>query len=204
MRRASRPDHLNRLLRVLDCKLEVVQPSTLHAPKEVELVADIRQWLGVHAHLLVGYRKTRHILRTLLKELGNQSLKEMVRDKANDDADRNREEAKNDGHGPELATLLLLSNLESFAANENDQDLTTTHDSADTNKEPVLGKAFENVELVIQTTVTVYVRKNPICITRGGTYFHWLKICIQTNVLKTSVLISSALGFGSIGTIGPW
>lgn len=159
MRRTSRPDHLNRLLGMLDCKFEVVQSPTLHAPYEVELVADVRQRLGVHAHLLIGYCKTRHVLSTLLKELGNQSLKEMVRNEANDDTDWDREKAENDGHGPELATLLLLRNLEGFAANENDQDLTTTHDSTDTDKEPVLGKAFEDVELVVQTTVTVYVRK---------------------------------------------
>lgn len=159
MRRTSRPDHLNRLLGMLDCKLEVVQSPTLHAPYEVELIADIRQRLGVHAHLFIGYCKTGYLLSTLLKELGNQSLEEMVRNEANDDADWDRQKAKNDGHGPELATLLLLSNLKGFAANENDQDLATTHDSTDADKEPVLGKAFENVELVVQTTVTVRVRK---------------------------------------------
>ena len=89
MRRASRPNHLDSLLGVLDRKLEVVQASTFHASKEVELVSDIRQWLRVPAHLLIRDREAGHLAGFLLEELRNEGEKVAVGNEPDDNTERN-------------------------------------------------------------------------------------------------------------------
>lgn len=162
MRWASRPNHLDRLLGVLDRKLEVVETSSLHLSEEVELISEIRQRLGIHVHLLVRDGQTRHLVGPLLKKLGDQSEQEVVGNQANNDADRDRDETKDNSDTPKGARLSLLCNLECVAANKDDKNLTTTHNGTDADKEPILGESLKDVELVIQATVATHMLDGPL------------------------------------------
>lgn len=149
MRWASRPNHLDRLLGVCDGKLEVVEPSSPHISEKVELISNIRQRLGIHVHLLVRNRKTRHVVGPLLKKLGNHGKQGAVGNQADHDTERNRDEAKDNSDTPEGAGLSLLCNLECMATDKDDENLATTHNGTDADKEPILGESFKDVEPVI-------------------------------------------------------
>jgi hypothetical protein len=142
---------------MLDGKLEVVQPTSLHAAHKVELVANVCQWLWVHAHLFVRNCEARDLLGSLLQKLGDQNQQKMVGNQADKDTDRNREETKHKSNGPESSALLLLGDLESRTTDKDDKDLSTTHNGTDTDEKPVLGKALKDVKFVVQAAVTVYV-----------------------------------------------
>lgn len=204
MRWASRPHHLDSLLGVCDGKLEVVEASSLHSSEKVELISNIRQRLGIHVHLLVRDGKTRHIISPLLEKLGNHGKQGAVGNQTDDNTERNRDEAKDNSNTPKGAGLSLLCNLECVATDKDDENLTTTHNGTNADKEPILGKSFKDVEPVIQATVAIDVRWL-LYKEIGNTYFHWLKICIHTNVLNTSVAISSLLGMFFVGKtpLGP-
>lgn len=138
---------------MLDGELEVVQAPSLHAPEEIELVSYIRQGGRIHVHLFVGHCQSRNVVCPPFQEVGYQTNHESIGNEANDDSNRNGKETKHNGNSPEWTILVLVGDLESISTHENDQYLTTTHKGADTDKEPVLGKSFENVELVVQATV---------------------------------------------------
>ena len=49
--------------------------------------------------------------------------------------------------------------IESLASNINDHDLATDHHAIDTDEEVVPGYTFEDIELIIETTITGFVSK---------------------------------------------
>ena len=85
---------------------------------------------------------------------------------------------------------------ESTTTNEDNSDLPSKHDGIDSNEEVVAMDTFKDVEAIVKTTIT---RERGVsnCFGRVrndiGTGWEWLaylnslKICIQTNVLKTMV-----------------
>ena len=88
-------------------------------------------------------------------DLRNQSGRPRIRELSDKSTPRHREGAKADGETPFLAVERV--NLESVAANEDDQDLPANHDAVDGEEEPVLCDALEDIEPVIKTTVVELV-----------------------------------------------
>lgn len=81
----------------------------------------------------------------------------MVGNQSDENTDRNGEETKHKGNGPESSALLLLGDLESRTTHKDDKDLSTTHNGTDTDEKPVLGETLKDVKFVVQTTVAVDV-----------------------------------------------
>ena len=80
------------------------------------------------------------------------------------------------------------------AAEEDDEELAEDGDEVDANVVVVSVEAFEDVEVVVEAAVAVKVFR--LVGGEGGfrrkrgkakTYLYWLKNCIQTYVLNTSV-----------------
>lgn len=82
-----------------------------------------------------------------------------VGDKTDDDANRDREEPQDNGYCPQSAAPFRLfrgiGNLESRPAEKDDQNLPSTHYDADGNEEPILAQSLKDVELVVQTSITI-------------------------------------------------
>lgn len=66
--------------------------------------------------------------------------------------DRNGSEANRDS--PFLS--MQLSDLERFSADKDDEDLASNHDDVDDDEENVAVKTLEDVQLVIEASITVY------------------------------------------------
>ena len=80
-----------------------------------------------------------------------------------------------------------------FPTDEDNQNLPTKNDSLDTYEPPVPEETVKDVEIVVNTTRTGFKLATVLPpVTHSITYFHWLKICIQTKVLNTTVLSRSS------------
>lgn len=109
----------------------------------------------VESLVFVRNAQARHSLGVgpALERLRNKFFNERVGDEADDHANGNGKKAEEDSGAPHQPCLSWGCDVERLTANKDDQDLSTTHNDANTDEEPILEKTFENVELIVQTTV---------------------------------------------------
>lgn len=87
--------------------------------------------------------------------LRDETTDELVWDTTDGHTDWNGEETESDGVTPATTVKRWIGgNGEGLASDEDDQDLEPDHDDVDTDKEFVFEDTLEDVELVVQTTVT--------------------------------------------------
>lgn len=104
---------------------------------------------------LVLDRKPGQLL--LLLEVRRDALPdEIVGDKTDQEADRDRTQTNNDCSHPLIPELrrILLSDAEGNITNKDNKNLSTAHSDVDTKEEEVARQTLENVEVIIQTAVT--------------------------------------------------
>ena len=153
------PLRQERFARVLHGELEVVDATTLNTLEEGQLISHFVKGLRVVliSLLIVGDRYARDIrVNPALEIIGDQALQQRIGNKSDNHSHGNREETQNDGISPHGRCLTLWGNVEWFAAKHDDEHLSSTHDNADANEEPILGNALENVESIVQPTVAVW------------------------------------------------
>lgn len=109
----------------------------------------------VESLVFVRDTQTRHtlVVGSTLERLRDEFLEKRVRYETNDHANGDGKEAKENGSSPHDGSLLRRRNIERLTTDKDDQDLSTTHNDANTDEEPILEEAFKDVELVVQTTV---------------------------------------------------
>lgn len=96
-----------------------------------------------------------HIRCQALLHLSRQtSGDEFIRNQTNEDTDRQRNEADDDGDGP-LRTI-QTDYTERFTANENNHDLSTYHYCVYYYEEDISMDSFEYVEFVVKTAIAVF------------------------------------------------
>lgn len=115
------------------------------------------QWLRVHVvrpGLVAGLHLLVDSLRgpLLAYEPRHTRAEPCVRDEADQCAPGEGNGAEPDGETPFFA--VQAGDLESFAADEDDQNLTAHHDEVDNHEDVVASYAFEDVEFVVQSAVT--------------------------------------------------
>lgn len=147
---------------MLDSKLQVVQAASLHPSEEVEFVSHICKRLWVHVHLFVRNGQTGNRVGSLLQELGNHGQNDPIGNQSDDDANRNRDEPKNNCNRPERApncpVFRLVRNLEGGTTKVDNDNLSSTHDCANADEEPILAETLKNIELIVQSSIATGTR----------------------------------------------
>jgi len=119
------------------------------------------------------------------------SRNEVVWNQADGDGYGEREGAEGERYCPLRAVEAGCG--QDAATEEDDEELAEDGDEADAGVVVVSVEAFEDVEVVVEAAVAVKVFR---LVVRGGVrrkrrrskiYLYWLKNCIQTYVLNTSV-----------------
>lgn len=144
---------------VLDGELQIINASAFEPLHEGKFVANIDKWCWVmlEALVIVGNCKLGNLgMGPTLERLGYHSFEEGVRNEADNDANGDGQETKENSGSPHEAGLLIAEDVECFATKADDDNLPGAHDDADTDEEPVSEKAFKNVELIIQAPVAAY------------------------------------------------
>ena len=140
---------MHQLARVLQLEFDRVETSTPDSLQEGELLTNLLQPLvPLEALVFVGHHDLWGAL--ALHALGENLLEEFVGDQPDDDGDGHGGGTQDDGIGPLGA--VQSCDREGSAADEDDHDLTADHDHVDADEEPIALDAFEDVELVIETT----------------------------------------------------
>jgi len=142
------------ILGLFDLESEIVDASTLDLLQEAKLLSDIGDWLVqlVLTLFFILDVELWNFLRAANEVPWDKLHYQLIRNAANGCTNWNGEETKGNRITP--ATSIKSLDGESLATKEHDDDLKADHDAVDSDEELVLKKTLENVELVVQTTVT--------------------------------------------------
>lgn len=141
---------------MLHRELKVVNPPSFDALKEGQLVSNVSKCcrVGAEAFVVVRHGNAGNFgMSPALQRLWDQSLHEGIGYQANDHSKRNGNKTQNNSVSPHGWSLAKWGDVERSSTDHDDQNLPSTHNECDTNKEVVLGQPLENVEVVIQAAV---------------------------------------------------
>lgn len=178
------------LFHILAAEIELIETSTTDQLEEGKLLTDIFNTLIPLEPVLIGDIDFGADLSG--HPAGGNLGDKLVRDKADDNSNWERYGSEKERDTP-LRTI-QRSDLECSSSNENDHNLSPNHDNIDSDEEPIAGNTLKNVEFIVKTTVAIGGQRSSYRIRLNKhkeTYLYWLKICIQTKVLKTRVFISA-------------
>lgn len=137
---------------MLKLVLEVAQAPAAHGLEEDKLVTDLFEG-RVPFILAVGFVRDEDLwllpLGWLSPEIRDETPDELVRDEPDDHCHRHRDRAENERCAP--LRCVQPRDGEGLSTNEDDEDLPADDDKLDAQKPTVAERAFEDVDVVVQT-----------------------------------------------------